>query len=101
MQRRRKSELLNKLRLKKKEQKKAEIKAKKAVSKREELKKWNTKQVSKSTFTKEPATSSVPSRSHLRSTRAAPTLQNEIDTNICCTYFVRYEDDLINGSEAD
>ena len=43
------------------------------------------------------------STSSASTSTAAPTVapEGEIDVNVCCTCFVRYEDDLISGSGTD
>ena len=87
--------------------KKAEMKAKKAVSKAEESrKKKGTKQVS-SNSAREPSASTSSAQtertSNLRSNRPAPakTPENEINVNVCCMCFAKYEDDILSGSGAE
>ena len=99
---------LKKARVEEERAKKAEIRAKKAE---ESKKRKGTKRVSSTTTPGgEPSTStastsaaSTEATSHLRSNRAAPakTPEDEIDVNVCCMCFIRYEDDILAGSGAE
>ena len=103
---------LKKARVEEERAKKAKIRPKKAEASR---KRKGTKQVSHcatsggepSTSISPPSTSMAPATSvstcQLRSSRAAPTkaLEDEIDTNVCCMCFIRYEDDITAGSGAE
>ena len=81
--------------------KKAEMEVKKAVSKAEESRKnKGTKQVSLNSA-REPSASTSSAQTkrttNLRSTRPAPakTTENEINVNVCCMCFAKYEDDWL------